>query len=108
MFLIALFAPIVLAEDWPPNATINDAASLQVTPAGLDAVSAPVLLVGGASHTAFAFSHGIGPNGPTEADERIGQRSLERLRTFVARHPGVRVVYGHEAPVRVCDPVVAR
>jgi len=74
----------------------------------VNAVSGPVLLVGDASHTAFAFSHGIGPNGPTEADERIGQRSLERLRTFVARHPEVRVVYGHEAPVRVCDPVVAR
>ncbi|MBK7756889.1 MAG: hypothetical protein IPI35_10920 [Deltaproteobacteria bacterium] len=46
MFLIALFAPVVLAEDWPPNATINEAASLQVTPAGLDAVSAlvPTLL----------------------------------------------------------------
>ncbi len=46
MFLIALFAPVVLAEDWPPNATINEAASLQVTPEGLDAVSAlvPTLL----------------------------------------------------------------
>ena len=50
------------------------------------AAKAPVLLVGDASHTAFAFSHGIGPNGPTEADERIGQRSLDRLRAFVARH----------------------
>ena len=46
MLLIALIAPLAFAEDWPPNATINEAASLQVTPAGLDAVSAlvPTLL----------------------------------------------------------------
>jgi N-acyl homoserine lactone hydrolase len=69
----------------------------------VQAKSGPVLVIGDASHTAFAFTHGIGPTGPTPTDERVGQASLDALRAFARAHPSVRVLYGHEAPTRICD-----
>ncbi|WP_437917022.1 MBL fold metallo-hydrolase [Sorangium sp. So ce302] len=69
----------------------------------VNAESGPVLLIGDASHYAWAFEHGIGPRGPSASDEAVGQRSLERLRELVRAHPSLRVVYGHEAPQVICD-----
>ncbi|MGK3987465.1 MBL fold metallo-hydrolase [Sorangium sp. So ce136] len=69
----------------------------------VNAESGPVLLVGDASHYAWAFEHGIGPRGPSERDEAVGQRSLDRLRELVRTHPSLRVVYGHDAPQPICD-----
>ncbi|HTN82083.1 MAG TPA: MBL fold metallo-hydrolase [Sorangium sp.] len=69
----------------------------------VNAESGPVLLVGDASHYAWAFEHGIGPRGPSERDEAAGQQSLDRLRELVRTHPGLRVVYGHDAPHLICD-----
>ncbi|WP_437873346.1 MBL fold metallo-hydrolase [Sorangium sp. So ce363] len=69
----------------------------------VNAESGPVLLIGDASHYAWAFERGIGPRGPSASDEAVGQRSLERLRELVRAHPSLRVVYGHEAPQVICD-----
>jgi glyoxylase-like metal-dependent hydrolase (beta-lactamase superfamily II) len=63
----------------------------------------PVLLAGDASHSAWAFEHDVGPVGPSADSERTGQRSLDALRAFVDAHPGVRVVFGHEAVEPLCD-----
>ncbi|WP_438044409.1 MBL fold metallo-hydrolase [Sorangium sp. So ce128] len=69
----------------------------------VNAESGPVLLIGDASHYAWAFERGIGPRGPSASDEAVGQRSLERLRELVRAHPSLRVVYGHEAPQVICE-----
>ncbi|WP_437538877.1 MBL fold metallo-hydrolase [Sorangium sp. So ce726] len=69
----------------------------------VNAESGPVLLVGDASHYAWAFERGIGPRGPSASDEAVGQRSLDRLRELVRAHPSLRVVYGHEAPQVICE-----
>lgn len=69
----------------------------------VNARSGPALLVGDASHYTWAFEHGIGPRGPTAADEARGQDSLDRLRAFAAAYPEVRLVFGHDAPQRICD-----
>ncbi|WP_437931393.1 MBL fold metallo-hydrolase [Sorangium sp. So ce291] len=63
----------------------------------------PVLLIGDASHYAWAFEHGIGPRGPSARDDAVGQQSLDRLREFVRAHPSLRVVYGHDAPRAICE-----
>jgi N-acyl homoserine lactone hydrolase len=65
--------------------------------------SGPVLLTGDASHSAWAFEHDVGPTAPTAGEERTAQRSLDAIRAFVREHPAVRVVFGHEAPSRICD-----
>lgn len=69
----------------------------------VSARTGPVLLIGDASHTRWAFEHGIGPRGPTEADEIRGQHSLDALRAFAAAHPDVELVFGHEAGRLRCE-----
>lgn len=69
----------------------------------VNAESGPVLLIGDASRYAWALERGIGPRCPSASDEAVGQQSLERLRELVRAHPGLRVVYGHEAPQVICD-----
>jgi N-acyl homoserine lactone hydrolase len=62
-----------------------------------------VLLTGDASHTRWAFEHGVGPRGPSSDDETRGQRSLDQMRAFVRAHPNVRVIQGHEAERFGCE-----
>jgi len=56
----------------------------------------PTLLVGDASHFAWAFEHDAAPRGWTSADGARAARSLAQLRRFAALYPQVRVVFGHE------------
>ena len=89
MFLIALFAPVVLAEDWPPNATINEAASLQVTPEGLDAVSDDdQLLSRGAAVVGTGAAIAAGGSSRKSVDGAGGARGCNAASAGAAVWPG--------------------
>jgi N-acyl homoserine lactone hydrolase len=60
----------------------------------------PTLLTGDASHFAWAFQAGVAPRGWTSAGTARGYQSLAQLRAFAAAYPGVRIIFGHEAPPR--------
>jgi glyoxylase-like metal-dependent hydrolase (beta-lactamase superfamily II) len=60
----------------------------------------PTLLVGDASHFAWAFEHDIAPRAWTSADGARAVESLAGLRRFAARYPRVRIVFGHETSSR--------
>ena len=61
----------------------------------VNAESGPVLFLGDTSHTRWGWEHGVGPGLFSEDREQNG-RAVELLRRFVADHPQVRVVVGHE------------
>src|SRR6185369_12068354 len=54
----------------------------------------PVLLVGDASHFAWAFEQGIAPRAWTSADGMRAIDSLAALRRFARAYPRVRIVFG--------------
>ena len=56
----------------------------------------PTLIVGDASHFAWAFEHDVPPRAMTRADAARAAVSLAELRQFAARYPRVRLVFGHE------------
>jgi len=56
----------------------------------------PTLLLGDASHFAWAFEQNVAPRAWTSADGARAIESLASLRRFAARYPRVRIVYGHE------------
>jgi N-acyl homoserine lactone hydrolase len=56
----------------------------------------PTLLVGDASHFAWAFEHDVAPRAFTSDDAARAVESLKELRRFAARYPQVRIVFGHE------------
>ena len=56
----------------------------------------PTLLVGDASHFAWAFERDIAPRAFTSDDRARAVESLAGLRRFAARYPRVRIVFGHE------------
>jgi N-acyl homoserine lactone hydrolase len=56
----------------------------------------PVLLIGDASHFAWAFEHDVAPRSWTSADAAHAVESLAELRRFALKYPQVRVVFGHE------------
>jgi N-acyl homoserine lactone hydrolase len=56
----------------------------------------PTLLVGDASHFAWAFEQNIAPRAFTSNDRERAVESLAGLRRFAARYPRVRIVFGHE------------
>jgi N-acyl homoserine lactone hydrolase len=55
----------------------------------------PVLLTGDACHTRWGWEHSVEP-GSYSVDKRTSAESLERLRRFAARHPGIDVRVGHQ------------
>jgi glyoxylase-like metal-dependent hydrolase (beta-lactamase superfamily II) len=56
----------------------------------------PTLLVGDASHFAWAFEHDVAPRALTSADRARAIESLAELRRFAVQYPRVRIVFGHE------------
>ena len=60
----------------------------------------PTLLLGDASHFAWAFEQGIAPRAMTSADAARAIESLAALRQFARTYPQVRIVFGHEAALR--------
>ena len=56
----------------------------------------PTLLVGDASHFAWAFERDVAPRAFTSNDRVRAVESLEGLRRFTARYPQVHIVFGHE------------
>ncbi len=58
----------------------------------------PTLLVGDASHFAWAFEHDVAPRAWTSADGARAVQSLAQLRRFAAAYPQARIVFGHELP----------
>jgi len=56
----------------------------------------PTLLVGDASHFAWAFEHDIAPRAWTSGDGAHAVESLVELRRFALQYPRVRMVFGHE------------
>lgn len=72
-----------------PGHTSGSTAFLARTPKG------PVLMVGDASHTAFGWENGVDPGSFTRDHDR-GAESLQKLRAFAARHPGIDVRLGHQ------------
>jgi len=60
----------------------------------------PTLLVGDASHFAWAFEHDVPPRAWTSADRGRAIESLAALRTFAHAYPRVRIVFGHELDAR--------
>jgi N-acyl homoserine lactone hydrolase len=60
----------------------------------------PTLLVGDASHFAWAFERDVAPRAFTSDDRARAIESLTALRRFAARYPQVRVVFGHEVVAR--------
>jgi N-acyl homoserine lactone hydrolase len=60
----------------------------------------PTLLLGDASHFAWAFEHGVAPRAMTSADAARAIESLTALRQFARTYPQVRLVFGHEGPTR--------
>jgi N-acyl homoserine lactone hydrolase len=69
----------------------------------VNAVDGPVLLMGDAAHTEWAFERRIGPTAPTASAERVAQHSLEQLAALARAVPALRIVYGHEASTLSCD-----
>jgi N-acyl homoserine lactone hydrolase len=65
--------------------------------------SPPTLLVGDASHFAWAFEQDVAPRAFTSDDRARAVESLTGLRRFAARYPQVRVVFGHEMTARPLD-----
>ena len=61
----------------------------------VNARSGPVLFLGDTSHTRWGWEHGVGP-GLFSEDKQQNARALDTLRIFVAAHPEVEVVVGHE------------
>ncbi len=61
----------------------------------VNAKDGPVLFVGDTSHTRWGWEHGVGPGYYSEDRSGNGD-ALDILRIFVAAHPQVRVVLGHE------------
>ncbi len=59
----------------------------------------PTLLVGDASHFAWAFEHDVAPRAWTSADGARAVESLAELRRFARTYPRVRLVFGHELGV---------
>lgn len=55
----------------------------------------PVLFTGDACHTAWGWEHGVEP-GDFSADKKRSAGSLERLRSFAARHPKMEIRLGHQ------------
>lgn len=55
----------------------------------------PVLLTGDVSHTAWGWTHGVGPGEYTQ-DHEPGEESLAALRELAERHPAMRVQPGHQ------------
>lgn len=60
----------------------------------------PTLLLGDASHFAWAFEQGIAPRAMTRDDAARAIESLNALRLFARTYPHVRIVFGHEAAPR--------
>ena len=60
----------------------------------LNLASGPVLLTFDASHLQAGFDLDVPPGADTDEDQ--ARVSLERLRSFAAAYPGMRVVSGHE------------
>jgi N-acyl homoserine lactone hydrolase len=56
----------------------------------------PTLLVGDASHFAWAFEQDVAPRAFTSNDRARAVESLAALRRFAARYPRVHIVFGHE------------
>ncbi|MGH9142623.1 MAG: MBL fold metallo-hydrolase, partial [Vicinamibacterales bacterium] len=56
----------------------------------------PTLLIGDASHFAWAFEQGIAPRAWASADGARATASLTELRRFALAYPRVRIVFGHE------------
>ena len=56
----------------------------------------PTLLVGDASHFAWAFERDVAPRAFTSDDRARAVESLTELRRFAVRYPRVRIVFGHE------------
>ncbi|MCR9160683.1 MAG: MBL fold metallo-hydrolase [Nannocystaceae bacterium] len=61
----------------------------------VNARSGPVLFLGDTSHTRWGWDHGVGP-GLFSEDREQNARALDTLRMFVAAHPEIDVVVGHE------------
>lgn len=61
----------------------------------VNAAEGPSLFVGDTSHTRWGWEHGVEPGGFT-SDHALNAEALERLRTFVQRHPQTKVYVGHE------------
>jgi hypothetical protein len=60
----------------------------------------PTLLLGDASHFAWAFEQGIAPRAMTSDDAARAIESLAALRQFARAYPQVRIVFGHEGASR--------
>jgi N-acyl homoserine lactone hydrolase len=60
----------------------------------------PTLLLGDASHFAWAFERDVAPRAFTSDDRARAVESLTGLRRFAVRYPQVRIVFGHEILVR--------
>jgi len=65
----------------------------------------PTLLVGDASHFAWAFEQDVAPRAFTSDDRARAVESLTELRRFAVRYPRVRIVFGHEIPGRPLESV---
>ena len=60
----------------------------------------PTLLIGDASHFAWAFEHDVAARAFTSNDRARASESLTELRAFAARYPRVRLMFGHEIGAR--------
>jgi glyoxylase-like metal-dependent hydrolase (beta-lactamase superfamily II) len=72
-----------------PGHTTGSTAYLARTAAG------PVLMTGDTCHTAWGWKNGVEPGWYT-ADSAANVKSLEKLRTLAAEHPGMSVRLGHQ------------
>jgi glyoxylase-like metal-dependent hydrolase (beta-lactamase superfamily II) len=72
-----------------PGHTDGSTAFLARTPKGA------VLLTGDACHTVWGWDNGVEP-GTYSSDQPRSRASLDRLRAFVAKHPGIEVRVGHQ------------
>ena len=72
-----------------PGHTPGSTSFLARTPSG------PVLLVGDACHTRWGWDNGVEP-GAFSSDIPRSRRSLDRLRAFAQKHPGMVVRLGHQ------------
>lgn len=76
-----------------PGHTPGSTAFVARTPSG------PILFTGDACHTAWGWEHGVEP-GSFSADKKKSAESLDRLRRFAAKHPGMEVRLGHQPSAR--------